>query len=405
MAARGATALGIDLGDKALSVARLHKLESGTTAEYRLIAVEALAAEMPGAFDVVTCMEMLEHVPDPASIVAACARLTRPGGMVFVSTINRNVKAYALAVVAAEYVLGLLPKGTHDYAKFLPPAEVASFARRAGLLPAAITGMTYNPFTKVVPARGRYRRQLHDGVPCVIDGRAGTDGSNACRHALPIDAVLFDLDGTLADTAPDLGAALNRVRRDRGLEPVALETLRSAASHGARGLLRVGMGIVPEHADYEALRDALLAHYETALCVATTLFADVDGLLDAIEARALKWGIVTNKATRYTTPLIEQLGLGRRASAVVCGDTTPFPKPHPAPLLAAARMLGVPPARCVYVGDAERDVTAGIAAGMRTIVARYGYIESHESPDTWPADGNIDRPAALLDWLPAASAT
>ncbi len=113
---------------------------------------------------------------------------------------------------------------------------------------------------------------------------------------------------------------------------------------------------------------------------------------------------MTNKATRYTTPLIEQLGLGRRASAVVCGDTTPFPKPHPAPLLAAARMLAVPPERCVYVGDAERDVTAGIAAGMRTIVARYGYIESHESPDTWPADGNIDRPAALLGWLPARSA-
>jgi 2-polyprenyl-6-hydroxyphenyl methylase/3-demethylubiquinone-9 3-methyltransferase len=148
MAARGASALGIDLGDKALSVARLHKLESGTTAEYRLIAAEALAAELPGAFDVVTCMEMLEHVPDPASIVAACARLTRPGGMVFVSTINRNVKAYALAVVAAEYILGLLPRGTHDYAKFLPPADVASSARHAGLLPAAITGMTYNPFTK-----------------------------------------------------------------------------------------------------------------------------------------------------------------------------------------------------------------------------------------------------------------
>lgn len=148
MAMCGATALGIDLGEKPLAVARLHKLESGTAAEYRLIAVETLAAEMPGAFDVVTCMEMLEHVPDPASIVAGCARLARPGGMVFVSTINRNVKAYALAVVAAEYVLGLLPRGTHDYAKFLSPAEVASFARRAGLLPAAITGMTYNPLTK-----------------------------------------------------------------------------------------------------------------------------------------------------------------------------------------------------------------------------------------------------------------
>ena len=148
MAARGAQTLGIDLGDKALGVARLHKLESATTAEYRLIAAEALAAEMPGAFDIVTCMEMLEHVPDPASIVAACAALARPGGVVVVSTISRNLKAYALAVVAAEYVLGLLPKGTHDYAKFRTPAEVAAYARRAGLETAAISGIAYNPLTK-----------------------------------------------------------------------------------------------------------------------------------------------------------------------------------------------------------------------------------------------------------------
>ncbi len=148
LAARGASTLGIDLGEKALSVARLHKLESGTAADYRLIAAEALAREMPGAFDVVTCMELLEHVPDPGSIVAACAALTRPGGIVVIATISRNLKAYALVVVAAEYVLGLLPKGTHDYAKFLPPAEVAALARSAGLLPAAITGMTYNPLAK-----------------------------------------------------------------------------------------------------------------------------------------------------------------------------------------------------------------------------------------------------------------
>ena len=218
--------------------------------------------------------------------------------------------------------------------------------------------------------------------------------------ALPIDAVLFDLDGTLADTAPDLGAALNRLRQGRGLDPVPIQVLRSSSSHGARGLLRVGMGIAPEHPEYTMLRDAFLAHYEAALCVDTKLFAEVDTLLDAIEARALKWGIVTNKATRYTTPLLERLGLGRRAGAIVCGDTTPFPKPHPAPLLAAASQLGVAPARCVYVGDAERDVAAGVAAGMHTIVARYGYIEAHEAPETWPADGVIDDPAELLAWLP-----
>jgi 2-polyprenyl-6-hydroxyphenyl methylase/3-demethylubiquinone-9 3-methyltransferase len=150
MAARGAVTLGIDLGGKALGVARLHRLESGAAVEYRLVAAEVLATEMPGAFDVVTCMELLEHVPDPASIVAACAALVRPGGTVVISTISRNLKAYALAVIAAEYVLGLLPRGTHDYAKFLQPGEVASFARSAGLESAAITGLGYNPFTKTV---------------------------------------------------------------------------------------------------------------------------------------------------------------------------------------------------------------------------------------------------------------
>ena len=169
MAARGAVTLGIDLGAKALGVARLHKLESGAAVEYRLVAAEALAAEMPGAFDVVTCMELLEHVPDPASIVAACAALVRPGGTVVVSTINRSVKAYALAVVAAEYVLGLLPRGTHDYAKFRTPGEVASFARRAGIEPVDITGLSYNPFTKsfrLIPDPGvnymmAFRRPAH----------------------------------------------------------------------------------------------------------------------------------------------------------------------------------------------------------------------------------------------------
>ncbi len=148
MAVRGARVLGIDLGEKALGVARLHKLESGVAVDYRLVSAEALAEETPSAFDVVTCMELLEHVPEPARVIAACATLAKPGGLVIISTINRGVKAYALAVVAAEYVLGLLPKGTHDYAKFLAPGEIAAFARHAGLAPADITGMAYNPFTR-----------------------------------------------------------------------------------------------------------------------------------------------------------------------------------------------------------------------------------------------------------------
>lgn len=148
MAARGATVTGIDLSDKPLSVARLHLLESGLTIDYRKIAVEALAAEMPGAFDAVTCLEMLEHVPDPSSIVSACARLVKPGGTVFFSTLNRNPKAYLLAVLGAEYVLNLLPKGTHDYARFIKPSELARWCKMAGLEPEAFVGLSYNPFSR-----------------------------------------------------------------------------------------------------------------------------------------------------------------------------------------------------------------------------------------------------------------
>ncbi|HEY5930278.1 MAG TPA: bifunctional 2-polyprenyl-6-hydroxyphenol methylase/3-demethylubiquinol 3-O-methyltransferase UbiG [Burkholderiales bacterium] len=149
MAARGASVTGIDMGDKPLKVAKLHLLESGLSVDYRKVAVEDLAADQPAHYDIVTCMEMLEHVPDPASIVRACARLLKPGGWCFFSTINRNAKAYLFAVVGAEYVLGLLPRGTHDYAKFLKPAELGAFCRDAGLTPEAIIGMTYNPLTRI----------------------------------------------------------------------------------------------------------------------------------------------------------------------------------------------------------------------------------------------------------------
>jgi 2-polyprenyl-6-hydroxyphenyl methylase/3-demethylubiquinone-9 3-methyltransferase len=148
MARSGARVTGIDLSEKALGVAKLHMLESGCEVDYRLVAAETLAAELPASFDVVTCLEMLEHVPDPASTVAACARLVKPGGQVFFSTINRNPRAYLFAVIGAEYILNMLPKGTHDYAKFLRPAELARFARQAGLDVAEVIGMSYNPLTR-----------------------------------------------------------------------------------------------------------------------------------------------------------------------------------------------------------------------------------------------------------------
>ena len=149
MAERGANVTGIDLGDKPLKIAKLHLLESGNKVDYRKIAAEDLAKEQPHHYDIVTCMEMLEHVPDPESIVRSCAQLTKPGGWAFFSTLNRNPKSYLMAVVGAEYVLNLLPRGTHDYIKFIKPSELARMARGAGLDVEAITGMTYNPFTKV----------------------------------------------------------------------------------------------------------------------------------------------------------------------------------------------------------------------------------------------------------------
>jgi 2-polyprenyl-6-hydroxyphenyl methylase/3-demethylubiquinone-9 3-methyltransferase len=149
MARRGANVIGIDLSDKPLGVARLHLLESGVKVDYRKIAVEALAEELPGAFDAVTCLEMLEHVPDPASVVAACTKLVRPGGQVFFSTINRNAKSYLFAIIGAEYILGLLPRGTHDYARLIRPAELSRFCRDAKLDVTEIIGMTYNPLTRI----------------------------------------------------------------------------------------------------------------------------------------------------------------------------------------------------------------------------------------------------------------
>jgi phosphoglycolate phosphatase len=217
---------------------------------------------------------------------------------------------------------------------------------------------------------------------------------------LPVSAVLFDLDGTLADSAGDLALALNRIRESRGLAPVPPADLRPYASSGARGLLHRGMDVTQADPEYAALRELFLANYEACLAETTTLFEGVSETLDAIEARGLPWGIVTNKFERFTTPVVAALGLAARAAVVVGGDTTPHAKPHPAPLLHAALAMKVAPSTCVYVGDDLRDVEAGSAAGMATIVAGYGYMGVGGDPRRWPATGWIDRPRDLIDWLP-----
>lgn len=229
---------------------------------------------------------------------------------------------------------------------------------------------------------------------------AGSSTARRLSRRLSISTVLFDLDGTLADSAGDLALALNRLRADRGLAPVPAAGLRAHASSGARGLLNAGMGVTAAHPQYATLRDAFLAHYERCLAETTRLFAGVEAMLSAIEQRGLRWGIVTNKHSRFTLPVVAALGLAQRAAVVVSGDTTPNPKPHPAPLLHAANALRESPAACVYVGDDLRDIEAGRAAGMPTIVAGYGYMGDSGDPDAWPATGWIEQPLELLTWLP-----
>jgi 2-phosphoglycolate phosphatase len=224
-------------------------------------------------------------------------------------------------------------------------------------------------------------------------------GNSRSPRPFAAAVVLFDLDGTLADTACDLAAALNRVRADRGLAPVSVETLRAHASSGARGLLGAGLGLAPNDDRYPEMRDAFLAYYEKGLADTTQLFDGIEPMLASLEARGIRWGIVTNKAQRFTFPLLVALQLDRRVSVVVCGDTTAHPKPHPAPLLHAATQLSAPVEQCVYVGDDLRDVQAGNAAGMPTIVATYGYLGETGDCTGWPASGWIDSPGELLAWV------
>lgn len=215
----------------------------------------------------------------------------------------------------------------------------------------------------------------------------------------PIRAVLFDLDGTLADTALDLGFALNQQRRLHGLLPLPQEMIRPQASHGARGLLKLGFDVTPESPDFSALRTEFLALYAQHICDHTVLFPGIPELLQALEARGLRWGVVTNKPARFTLPLMQALKLDRRAACIVSGDTTANAKPHPEPLLAASAQVRVAPAACLYVGDAERDVEAAVAAGMTALIANYGYIAEDDRPDTWGAHGRINAPQDILGYL------
>jgi 2-phosphoglycolate phosphatase len=214
----------------------------------------------------------------------------------------------------------------------------------------------------------------------------------------PNQAVLFDLDGTLADTAPDLAAALNRLRADQGLQPLALERVRPFASAGARGLVHVGFGIKPGDGEYASLREAFLEYYAERTCVETRLFPGIEELLEEFARRSIAWGVVTNKATRFTERILSALGLA--PACVVCGDTTPHLKPHAAPMLYAAEQLALPAKDCLYLGDDLRDIQAARAAGMRAVAVEWGYHHPEQGgPATWQADAVIAQPGDLIGLL------
>ncbi|HEU4457657.1 MAG TPA: HAD-IA family hydrolase [Methylibium sp.] len=230
---------------------------------------------------------------------------------------------------------------------------------------------------------------------------AASDASRARRPRFAVRAVLFDLDGTLADTAPDLGGALNRMRERRGLAALPIAQLSPVASSGARGMLAAGLDVHPGMPDYEALREEFLNEYDAALDRDSVLFDGVRASLDALVEHGFAWGVVTNKAERFAPRVLA--GLGLRTPTLICGDTTAHAKPHPAPLLEACARLGVRADEAIYVGDDLRDVQAAHAAGMPAVVAGYGYLGAAAEVSTWQADAVIATPMALLELIELAS--
>ncbi|MDJ0806434.1 MAG: HAD-IA family hydrolase [Gammaproteobacteria bacterium] len=216
---------------------------------------------------------------------------------------------------------------------------------------------------------------------------------------MTIQSVLFDLDGTFADTAPDLHYALDQVLLSRGRMPLPLEKVRPAVSHGSRAMLKVGFDVSPGDPDYGPLKDDFLSIYLANIANRTTLFDGMHSLLAAFETGGISWGIVTNKPAWLTDPLLEGLGLSQRAACIVSGDTTDHSKPHPEPILHACRLAGVAPQQAIYVGDARRDIEAGNRAGATTLVALFGYLAEDDDPDSWNADGAVAHPLDILDWL------
>ena len=214
-----------------------------------------------------------------------------------------------------------------------------------------------------------------------------------------IQAVLFDLDGTLIDSAPDLGAAVDKMRVDRGMTSLPLAHYRHMAGAGARGMIALAFGYTPDHPDYEAMKEEFFRNYESCMTERTFAFEGVAQMIAALVGAKLPWGVVTNKSKRFAEPLTQAMPLFKSSAVLICGDTTPHAKPHPEPLLEAARRLGLDPSACIYVGDDERDIVAGHAAQMKTVAATYGYLGAQGDVEKWQADAQIQSPSELASLI------
>lgn len=215
----------------------------------------------------------------------------------------------------------------------------------------------------------------------------------------PFSAILFDLDGTLVDTAPDLAFALNSLLQQQGLKALPYDTIRPVASHGSAGLLGLGFGITTEHPDYLSLQQRFLQLYQDNIARETALFDGMEEVLTSLEQTNITWGVVTNKPAFLTEPLMDALELTDRAACIVSADTTPYTKPHPAPMLYACDLINLPPEQCLYIGDAARDIEAGKNANMKTVAALYGYLGEQDHPENWQADASINHPRDILQWI------
>lgn len=227
--------------------------------------------------------------------------------------------------------------------------------------------------------------------------------NSASQTSSRVRLVLFDLDGTFADTAPDMAYALNLTLELHGRPPLPLEVIRPYVSHGGIGLIRLGFELEPEHPEFSELRQQFLDFYQSNLTRGTRLFPGIEELIEQLEAREIAWGIVTNKPGWLTDPLMEQLKLTPRATCIVSGDTATKSKPHPEPIFYACNIAGIRPGETLYIGDAERDIIAGNRAGTRTLTALFGYIREHDRPEEWQADGAISHPLQILEWLDRAA--